>query len=94
MKIRRFVIIENEQNLFFSKRRLYGYSLQNQIIYTVKFSRNLELAHKFYSETDANRFIDELPFTEHMLHICSSDCKAPLRLANLSVIPLSIVYDT
>ena len=94
MKIKRFVICEEKQGLFFSRRMLYGYTLQNQLVYKVCFDKNLHLARKFYSEQDANKLLDELPPNEYMLSLCRSNCKSQIKLANLIVMPISIVYDS
>lgn len=94
MIIKRFVILEEQRKLFYNRRALYGYSFQNHTIYKVHFGPNIESASKFYSESDANRFLDELPPNDYVLHICSSQCKAPIKLSNLVVMPLSIVYDS
>jgi hypothetical protein len=70
---------------------LYGYNFQNQTIYKLKFTANIAEAKQFGSEAIANDLLDTLPPTDTMIHIYPySD---GVRLANLTVIPISIVYD-
>lgn len=90
----RFVIYEEGCKLYFRKKIAYGYNWQNQSIYKAFFSSSIMNAQQFRSIQEAYRIIDTLPPHDTFIHWLISEDEQAIKLANLMVLPITLVYDS